>query len=170
MSWKCPVCSASNSDTVTVCRVCDYDNTRTALREGSSSESSCNVVYSTMDYLLAFFSGRKKQEKPIVKRDTKDKRDRTDRSDRSYRNKTLGKDEDRKRKTDKPKRVAMGAFSPWPEHGIVIDDKVMHEKGYTRIERSTRGDINGYMLFKDDGSSKFMRDNVLLLIKIAKKK
>lgn len=57
---------------------------------------------------------------------------------------------------------------PWPEHSIVFDVDQIKRKGYSRIERMSMGGVNGYSCIKADGTSQFIRIEMLLIQKMAK--
>lgn len=65
--------------------------------------------------------------------------------------------------------IPEGICEPWPEHNITFDVEQIHRKGYVRAERKTTGGINGYSFVKPDGSSQFIRVEMLIIQKIAKK-
>ncbi len=65
--------------------------------------------------------------------------------------------------------VEAGFCEPWPEHGIVFDSDMIKMKGYIRAERTTFSGINGYNFFRSDGSKQFIKKEMLIVFKMARK-
>ena len=62
-----------------------------------------------------------------------------------------------------------GFASPWPEHKIEFIPDAIRARGYVRTEQQTMGGINGYKFIKADGTSQFIRVEMVLIQKMAKK-
>lgn len=63
-----------------------------------------------------------------------------------------------------------GQFTePWPEHKIEFIPDAIRARGYVRTEQQTMGGINGYKFIKADGTSQFIRVEMVLIQKMAKK-
>ena len=58
---------------------------------------------------------------------------------------------------------------PWPEHKIVFDEEKIQSRGFVGSEQSILGDTKGYMFFKVDGTERFIKAEMLLLLKMANK-
>lgn len=76
-----------------------------------------------------------------------------------------------KKKTDAPKVVVTsgGTAEPWPEHKIVFDNDAIKAKGYVGFERKTMGGVNGYEFIRSDGTRQFIRVEMVVIQKMAKK-
>ena len=58
---------------------------------------------------------------------------------------------------------------PWPEHKIEFDEAKIKEKGYIKVEQSTTAGVNGYKFTKVNGASQFIRVEMVIIQKMAKK-
>lgn len=58
---------------------------------------------------------------------------------------------------------------PWPEHNIAFDMDAVRAKGFVGLVRKTMGDINGYEFTKSDGTKQFIRAEMVVIQKMAKK-
>ena len=58
---------------------------------------------------------------------------------------------------------------PWPEHKIEFDEAKIKEKGYIKVEQSTAAGVNGYKFTKVNGASQFIRVEMVIIQKMAKK-
>ena len=161
MSWICPNCSNSNSDSVDTCMVCGMDRPH-AVSVGVSPKFK--ICYSDMDafiesFKVDFHSEKSKTEKPgkETKTDVKKVKDRS--------TKTVAV------KPEHPKTpLFRSAFAkPWPEHKIKFDADVIKSRGFVKSEQQTVGGINGYCFYKEDGTSQFIRVEMLLVLKMAHK-
>ncbi len=65
--------------------------------------------------------------------------------------------------------VEAGIAAPWPEHKIAFDESAVNAKGFIRVERDILGGVNGYRLFRPDGTNQFLRVEMVLVQKLAKK-
>lgn len=76
---------------------------------------------------------------------------------------------DSKEKT--PAEYAPEGFEePWEEHSIEFDTNKLKSAGFISVKNSTLGGIKGYDLYRADGNKNFMRVDMLLLMKYARKK
>ena len=62
-----------------------------------------------------------------------------------------------------------GFADPWPEHNIEFDIDVIKEKGYVSTVRKNLGGVNGYEFVSSDGSCRFLRVEMILTLKMARK-
>lgn len=150
MSWVCPVCSNTNVDELSECLVCGHTKVISKIESASESKPvrSCSVVYSVFEYIGKCIKDKIVNDKSIKKE------------------KTSVTDAPEVKMIEKP----TDEFSPWGEHNIMIDFKVLKEKGYKKIEKSEMSGIKGYKLIKNDGSNQFIRKEMLIVQKIAKNK
>lgn len=58
---------------------------------------------------------------------------------------------------------------PWEEHSIEFDAETIKAKGYLRSERAVLGGVNGYNFYTADGSCRFIRQEMAVIQKLAKK-
>ena len=58
---------------------------------------------------------------------------------------------------------------PWPEHRIVFDMDAISQKGYVGFDRKIMNGVKGYDFIKKDGTSQFIRAEMLVLLKMVKK-
>lgn len=65
--------------------------------------------------------------------------------------------------------TAPGSVDPWPEHKIVFDMDVIKAKGYVRFERKSMGGVNGYEFVRTNGTKQFIRVEMIVIQKMAKK-
>lgn len=63
-----------------------------------------------------------------------------------------------------------GFAAPWPEHSIEFDEGAIKAKGYIRVEQQTLGGVNGYNFIRPDGTSQFIRAEMAVIQKMAKKR
>lgn len=56
---------------------------------------------------------------------------------------------------------------PWPEHRIKFNRDKIIDRGYVRTEQTVLGGIKGYSFFGIDGSSRFIRREMLIIQKLA---
>lgn len=63
-----------------------------------------------------------------------------------------------------------GFCTPWPEHAIEFDIDNIKQRGFVRSEQFVMSGIKGYAFFKADGSKQFIKSEMLVLLKMAKKK
>ncbi|MCQ2466622.1 MAG: zinc finger Ran-binding domain-containing protein [Clostridia bacterium] len=190
MSWICPVCSNSNSDSTSECFVCGTARATTsssvAIKSGSSSMKSssysddgdseeCNVVFSMgadiKDSISSFFAKikngfgdeskastvkvkpGKKSDKKLVKTDDK---------------KSTSSD---KKSSDKKKTSSiLPTFAaPWPEHKIKFDKDVIKNKGFVKSEQFEMDGVKGYRFYRESGDCQFIRAEMAVIQKLAKK-
>lgn len=57
--------------------------------------------------------------------------------------------------------------SPWPEHRIRFDVDAIKGKGYVRSEQTVMNSVKGYTFYNAEGTGRFMREEMLLVIKFA---
>lgn len=75
--------------------------------------------------------------------------------------------------TPKPAPAPSGASSiaePWPEHNIEFDSAMMSKKGYVGCARKTMGGVNGYEFVRADGARQFIRVEMVLIQRLARRK
>ncbi len=58
---------------------------------------------------------------------------------------------------------------PWPEHRITFDPEVIGKKGFSAVARDTIGGVNGYRFSRPDGSDQFIRAEMAVVQKMARK-
>jgi len=58
---------------------------------------------------------------------------------------------------------------PWPEHRIVFDNDAIKAKGYIGFERKNMGGVNGYEFIRSNGTKQFIRVEMVIIQKMAKK-
>ena len=58
---------------------------------------------------------------------------------------------------------------PWPEHNIEFDTAVMISKGYVSSIRKTMNGINGYEFVRANGNRQFIRVEMVIIQKMARK-
>ena len=58
---------------------------------------------------------------------------------------------------------------PWAEHNIEFDPEGIRAKGFVRSEQTTLGGVNGYNFYTADGSARFIRQEMAIIQKLAKK-
>ena len=73
------------------------------------------------------------------------------------------------KKVAPPPVITEGVCDPWSEHNVTFDADQIKRKGYSRIERKTMGGVNGYSCIKADGTSQFIRIEMLVIQKMATK-
>lgn len=66
--------------------------------------------------------------------------------------------------------IDTGADSPWPEHNIAFNVDAINARGFINVKRDSMGGIKGYRFTKPDGSTQFIRVEMVLLQKMARKK
>lgn len=69
----------------------------------------------------------------------------------------------------KPVEPPKGPKDPWPEHKIVFDMDVITAKGYIGYERQTLNGVNGYSFVKANGTKQFIKVEMVLMLKMAKR-
>ncbi len=69
-----------------------------------------------------------------------------------------------------PSEAVMSFDEPWPEHGIELDLDMIKAKGYVALARKTMAGVNGYECIGSGGVKRFIRAEMLLMQKLAKKK
>ena len=62
-----------------------------------------------------------------------------------------------------------GFAEPWPEHNIVFDEAALRAKDYVGSERKTMSGVNGYELVRTGGARQFLRVEMLVMLKMAKR-
>ena len=62
-----------------------------------------------------------------------------------------------------------GASEPWPEHAIEFDPEAIRAKGYTAFGQDTMGGVKGYSFVRKDGTKQFLRVEMVLIQKLARK-
>ncbi len=75
----------------------------------------------------------------------------------------------KKNKEDQQAAVAKGFAKPWPEHGIEFDKKALKSMGYVSSEQTVLSGVKGYTFYKEDGSGRFLRSEMLVVQKMARK-
>ena len=165
MSWVCTNCSTSNEDSETCCVVCGAEcPTRMERADGDAEE--LKVVFSDFEAFkesvknfFAGFSSRKRDKKPHAKKEKPMTRE-------SGVSGSTG--EARPKKERKPSPGSAYA-TPWPEHKVKFDPSVIGSKGFVRSERETMNGVNGYRFYKADGTSQFIRVEMVIIQKMANK-
>ena len=62
-----------------------------------------------------------------------------------------------------------GFAAPWPDHAITFNEAVITARGFVSSEQATLGGVNGYNFFRADGSSQFIKKEMLIVFKMATK-
>lgn len=171
MSWICPNCSNSNEDTQTKCFVCGMDKPSSVVETDSGE---CKIVFSDFE---AFTESVKNlfRSKPATTRsgdatESVSRTARTPKPSKSARVKPEKAPKEAKEKKPKKSGLFKSDFAkPWPEHKIKFDTDVIKGKGYVRSEQKNMGGVNGYCFYKEDGSSQFIRVEMVLIQKMAHK-
>ena len=66
--------------------------------------------------------------------------------------------------------VAEKFCEPWSEHAIVFVTENIKQRGFVRAEQTSLAGVKGYTFYKADGSKQFIKLEMLLIFKMAKKK
>ena len=70
-------------------------------------------------------------------------------------------------KREKAPRIKKGFTKPWPEHNIKFDVDVIKGKGFVRSERTEMNAVKGYTFYKADGTSQFIKAEMLIVLHMA---
>ena len=68
-----------------------------------------------------------------------------------------------------PARPAGGYAEPWPEHRIRFDPDAIRSRGYVSSERFELGGVKGYKFYKADGTDRFIKVEMLTMLRMATK-
>ena len=68
-----------------------------------------------------------------------------------------------------PEAPAGDFAAPWDEHSIEFDDAGIRAKGFVRSERASLGGVNGYNFYTADGTCRFIRQEMAIIQKLARK-
>lgn len=176
MSWVCTNCSNSNKEENSCCTVCGFDRpTESHVSEREPEAVEGKIVFSNFavvkESVKNFFGS---VARIGTKADTKSKNISTERSPREYRKEVRVPRESceprervKIKKRDKAHRVKNGFAKPWPEHDIKFDTDVIKGKGFVRSERSEMNAIKGYTFYKADGTSQFIKADMLVVLHMA---
>lgn len=172
MSWVCLNCSTSNEDADTCCYVCGYDRpTETRVREREPEVVEGKIVFSTFSVIV---ESVKETFRSIGKffRKIKEKSARRERPPRERRvREDPPREESRERITpprrEEDSRLSEGFARPWPEHAIKFHTDAIAGKGYVRSEQSELSGVKGYTFYKADGTSQFIKVEVLIMLHMA---
>ena len=66
-------------------------------------------------------------------------------------------------------RIEENFCEPWREHKIIFDHGQIKNRGYIRSEQKELNGIKGYIFIKADGGEQFIRPEMLIVLKMAKK-
>ena len=58
---------------------------------------------------------------------------------------------------------------PWSGHSIVFDESGIRAKGFVRSEQASMGGVNGYNFYTADGTCRFIRQEMAVIQKMARK-
>ncbi|MCR5675773.1 MAG: hypothetical protein K6G16_08700 [Lachnospiraceae bacterium] len=64
---------------------------------------------------------------------------------------------------------AEGFAAPWPGQKLRFDEDAIRAKGYVRSVQTTLSGVKGYTFFRADGTGQFLRPEILLVQKMARK-
>ena len=166
MSWVCPNCSNTNDEGQEKCFVCGMDR---PTRSIGTEPEDYKIVFSDME---AFSESIKYffRKKPSVSMTAISEETPAEPPKPSKAISRAGEDKPGR----KTRALSIGTPSsefakPWPEHKIKFDTATIKEKGYVRSEQKTMGGVNGYCFYKEDGSNQFIRVEMLLVQKMARK-
>lgn len=62
-----------------------------------------------------------------------------------------------------------GLCTPWEEDKIVFDEAGVRARGYVGCERCEMGGVKGYSFYRADGSKQFLRAQMIIVFKMARK-
>lgn len=170
MSWVCSNCSNSNEEESTCCAVCGYDRpTESHVREHERKPEVVEgkIVFSDFavikESIKGFFNS-------IGRLGTKiSNKIKTASSERPPREPREPRERVKPAKREKTPRVKKGFAKPWPEHNIKFDVDVIKGKGFVRSERTEMNAIKGYRFYKANGTSQFIRVDMLVVLHMARR-
>ena len=175
MSWVCSNCSNPNEEADTCCAVCGYD------RPVSSTSDTIEgkIVFSDFAVVTESFKNSFNSIKNIGKRiKTASKKRALKRAERLAREAEAAtpvpREERRAKppKAPKPKKVKFKKSfeKPWPEHNVKLDIEAIKNKGFVKLEKTEMNSVKGYTLYKEDGTSQFIRAEMLVILHMATRK
>lgn len=178
MSWVCSNCSNSNEEESTCCAVCGYDRpTESHVREHEREPEVVEgkIVFSDFavikESIKGFFSSIGRLGTKISNKIKSASSERPPREPRERVRAPREPREPRERvkapKREKTPRVKKGFAKPWPEHNIKFDVDVIKGKGFVRSERTEINAVKGYTFYKADGTSQFIKAEMLIVLHMA---
>ena len=178
MSWVCSYCSNSNEEESTCCAVCGYDrptesHARARVPEVEAVEGK--IVFSDFavfkESVKDFFASIGRMGAKIgnkIKNASKERPPRVPRERvKASRESSESKERVKPPKREKTPRVEDEFAKPWPEHNIKLDVDVIKGKGFVRSERAEMHAIKGYTFYKSDGTSQFIKAEMLIVLHMA---
>ena len=184
MSWVCSNCSNNNSDSLSTCDVCGSERPVHVVYP-ESTESK--VVFSTFGVIAETTKNTCKSIAKAVKgigkllkkagsaivtlggkaadgiKGTKEKLS-------APKAKKSGSEKPKREKKIKAPKLLSPFEEPWPEHKIEFDIPAIKAKGYVKAERAVMNTVKGYYFYRADGTYKFLRPEMLVVLKFAKNK
>ena len=178
MSWVCSNCSSSNEEESTCCAVCGYDRpTESHVREREREPEVVEgkIVFSNFavvkESIKGFFSSVGRLVTKISNKIKSASRKRPPRESRERVRVPREPRESRERvkppKREKTPRVKKVFTKPWPEHNIKFDVDAIKGKGFVRSERTEMNAQKGYTFYKSDGTSQFIKAEMLIVLHMA---
>ena len=173
MSWLCSNCSTSNEEKNTCCDVCGCDRpTEEYVPERVPEVVEGQVVFSDFavikESVKGFFVSAAKISRKVVE---KIKSLSSKLPSRERREKKRAPRESRERikppKREKVFRRKKDLTKPWPEHSIRFDADTIRSKGFVRWERAEMKSVKGYTFYTEDGTSRFIMVDMLLVLGMA---
>ena len=170
MSWLCSNCSSSNTEKETSCFVCGAERKSKSSKSkppkpepvtATEEEPAASAVLKTDERKSVFGSLREKLDKWFG---TEDKTE----TKATEAPEVKPAEPAVKRETSRTRSRSTFA-SPWPEHNIVFDKDMIKAKGYVGVEQKTMDGYRGYRFCKADGTSRFMRVEMVIVQKMARK-
>lgn len=157
MGWMCPNCSNVNEESSVKCFACGV--TRPSETTDAFPSTKGSVVFSD-------FAAWKESKKQFFRRICNPLRVKRSKADTSAPKKAAKLSKKKKSK----KWAGSGDFAkPWEDHSIKFDVDIIKSKGYVRSERKELNCVKGYMFYRADGSSQFIRVEMVLIQKMAYK-
>lgn len=167
MAWVCPNCSNVNDDEKTSCLVCGASRPEAV----DTPAEECKIVFSESEAfreaVKSFFKKLSAPKKSSVTR-------RTAESDVSTGAGSVSElptppKPPKREKREKRKKIKCKFAKPWNEHSIKFDIDAIKAKGFVRSEQQINSGVKGYMFYKEDGNSQFIRVEMVLIQKMARK-
>ena len=183
MVWICANCSTSNDDTLDKCFVCGAERSTsersTAVwptSERSTAEipihgkicfSDYEAFVDSLNYFLDSISSKSDSD-VSASRGTSGSDPRINTS-RSGPIETPSRTTGDTSRTETTTTSGRGFAEPWSDHKIKFDIDKIKSKGYVGLEQKVMGGVKGYSFYKADGSTQFIRVEMILIQKMAYK-